>query len=204
MFESIFPAPLPNIGLPNLTAPGSGLLQNLSPADFLAANPRTPGTLTITVGGTITNGDTANLTVTAPFLPGGSVTASASIVTIDTVDSIAQKLAKAINDNAILRRYGVYADSALAVVTVNWPGPLGAFATLTGSVAGGATETLSFTNSGVPTGGSGPIIPAQSFPFSFPGSNPGTSQLVSFYVGQPVLLSQSQVAAMAAAGSPVY
>lgn len=109
---------------------------------------------TLTVGGTITNGDTITATFKNPNLPGtGSVAVVVPVVTADTTTTLAAKLAAAINANAVLAALAIVAAAAVAVVTVTFPsvapGPgaagTGTFANLTTvstAITGGATETL--------------------------------------------------------------
>jgi hypothetical protein len=193
--------PMPQFAEPNIVAgTGIGQVQALSPSDFLAANPRVPGTVAITVAGTITNNDPITVNVKAPYINGGvAVPVAVTALTGDSTATLAEKIAKAINDNAILDNFGVYADAVSNVVTLSCPGPMSAGLLLTTAVGGSATETLAMSPSnGIPTGGSGPVIPYQTFPYAFQGS------IIEFRVGVPKLVSAALAAALVADGQQVY
>lgn len=176
----------------------SGQNISLSPADYAAAFPRTNGTITLTLTGTVTNNDSVTVNFAANFLPGQLVSLNVAIANGDTLASIAQKLATAINENATLRNFGVTADSALAVVTVNWPGPLASTVTVTITVGGAHSEAITLAPvSGVPTGGSGYILPYQDFNYAFQGN------VMQFRVNHPVVVDADLVAALVNDGMPI-
>jgi hypothetical protein len=188
----------PDSPLPYLnpcSAVGGGQIVDLAPSQFLAANPRVPGTLTLTLAGTITNGDAVTITFTGKSLPGGAISVTATAAAGDTIETLAEKVAKAINDSAALQNFGVFADDALGVVTVSWPGPLGASCTVTKSVSGSATETVALSSSSF-AGGSGPILPYQNFNYAWLG------QVLDFRIGIPSIVAPNLVAAMAADNQP--
>lgn len=112
---------------------------------------------TITIGGTITNGDTVTATFTNPGLPTAGESVTVPVVTADTTTTIAAKMAAAINADAALNALGITATSAVAVVTVTFPSiapgtgsagapPTANFTGIVGSKSGGATETITIAN----------------------------------------------------------
>lgn len=118
-----------------------------------ALEPRAIGTGTVTISGAVANGDVLTLTLTSKLFASGSHAVTATAATSDTDAICAEKLANAVNADATLQALGVYATALAAVLTINWPGPLGAFVTMalasTGSEAGAVVQI---------TGGSGPVI----------------------------------------------
>jgi hypothetical protein len=143
---------------------GSETLQD--EAGFLALFPRVNGSGTITVTGTITNLDTYTVTFAAGLFSGGSLAVTAAVVTADTLTTLAQKVVNAINGNSTLQGLGVFATSAGAVVTINWPGPIGNQIVISVGSAPGGTETATIIQI---TGGSGPVIPQKDFNYSYAG-----------------------------------
>ncbi|HEY9678670.1 MAG TPA: hypothetical protein V6C76_11715 [Drouetiella sp.] len=173
-----------------------GQLISETPAAFMSRYPRAFASITITISGTTANGDQLKVDINLPALPGGKISKTISLVGGDTVSSAAQKLAKAICDDATLQGYGVYANSLLGVVTLNWPGPLGNNVTITQSVVSGA-ETIALSNSGAMSGGSGPIIPTDTFNFAY------KRYFHSFQAHKPENVSDAIVKALATAGKPI-
>lgn len=115
--------------------------------------PRVNGTGSVTVAGAVGAGDILTIAFTSGLFSNGSYSvASAAAVAGDTDAIMAEKLANAINSDSTLRNLGVYATAAGAVVTINWPGPLGSMVTF--NVTTGGAET--FTKAQI-SGGSGPI-----------------------------------------------
>lgn len=167
-------------------------LSNVSPYDFLASNPRAVSAGTITVGGTVTSGNTLTVEVSNGVFGSTSVevTAGAS----DTVDTLAEKIAQALNDNATLQGVGAYADAAGAVVTLSWPGPVGNLSTIAGTVSSGGTETLAVVQM---SGGSGPIIPRANFSFSL------NYDVTDYMAGIPVSLDNWTLSQMVTQGMPI-
>lgn len=143
---------------------GSETLQDK--AGFLALYPRSIGSGTITVTGTITNLDTYTITFTSGLFAGGSLSITAAVVTADTLTTLAAKVVNAINGNATLQGLGVYATSSGAVVTINWPGPIGNQIIISVGSAPGGTETATIVQI---TGGAGPVIPQKDFNYVYAG-----------------------------------
>jgi hypothetical protein len=116
----------------------------------------TYGTGTLTVAGTITNGDSFRVTLVNPSIPAmvtpGLVVGSIAVVTADTVTTIATKLTAALNGNATLTNNGYVASSSAGVVTLKAPGT-GSATTLTAQLSPGATETVTPVNVTAGTGG---------------------------------------------------
>jgi hypothetical protein len=118
-------------------------------------NPNPVNGYTITIGSTVTSGDTITATFTNPNLPGAGteavvVTAGSS----DTTTTLAVALAAAINADVNLQGCGISAQQAGAIVTINfpsiWPGgdtaggtPQGVanFTGVTTTLSAGASET---------------------------------------------------------------
>lgn len=163
-------------------------------ANFLTRYPRTFASATVTITGSVATSDVLHLTFTLPALPGGAVVVIATAGAGDTVITLAQRLAAAICNNPALQSYGAYATSLGGVVTIRWPGPLGNNVVLSQSVTPGSeVETIS----GQLTGGSGPVIPFNTFRFQY------HKHLFEFQANRPVSLPGSVVAALAHSGSPI-
>lgn len=164
-------------------------------ASFMTRYPRTFASATATVANSVATNDELYLTLSLPALPSGAVTVSAVAGGSDTDTTLAQKLAAAICNNSILHSYGVYATSLNGVVTINWPGLLGNSVKLSQHVSPGA-ETITLSASQL-SGGSGPIIPFDTFRFSY------NKQMFEFQANRPMNLPGNVVAALAAAGAAI-
>lgn len=105
---------------------------------------------TITIGGTITNGDTLTATFANASLPIGSEAVTIPVVTADTTTTLATKLAAAINADANLLALGFSATSAAAVVTVSFP----SFAPGSGAAGNGVQANANLTQITISTTGS--------------------------------------------------
>jgi len=187
------------------------------------------GLETLTVGGTITTGDTVTLTVTDAGLSGGHVTLPAyTVLVTDTTTTIATALKGLINASAALAAIGVTATSSGAVVDITSTSPnhttysvakTGTTETYTLASLVTETVTIANTNTGSETvtateltGGSGPVIPLSNFEFaqstSVPSTNPTgfvANQGVSttFRAGVPTLVDYDTVVALCGAGQPI-
>ncbi len=178
------PTLLPNFSLPSGGVKGRGL-GKLSPAQFLAQNPRANASATVTVGGTAASGDVATVTLSNPVwknanlgIANGSVTITYTLGASDTVDSTAEGLASAINESAAAPF--VIATAELGVVAISWPGPVGNFTTLTQSATGALTLTLS---AGTMSGGSGPTYVWDNFDWT------ARAQVQAYFMGNLYLMS---------------
>jgi len=203
LFPDRDPTLLPNFYIPTVGDKTVGLS---SPSAFLTANPRVDATATGTIGGSVTTSDIITLTVTNGLLGGpiyGSVGAVSVAYTVQAGDSlamIAENLTDLINDNALMQSLGFRADvdgAVGAVITFHQGGPAGNLTTVTRTLSGGATETVTFSNAGVLSGGTGPIIPVGNFVWS---RNGVTS---AFWYGSPRTIGYDQVIAMVAQGQPI-
>lgn len=175
-------------------------------------------TPTFTIGGTQAVADTVTATFTS--VAGLGANSPHSVVYTltagdTTTDLVGQHLAAAINADAILQGAGITAADSTSVVTISYPGRIGQLrisstngsgATITSSAAPTATialattasETITFSNSGKLSGGSGPILAGNNFTWSFNGG-----QVQSFFYGLPYILGQDVITAMANAGEPI-
>ena len=199
VFDPRNPTLVPNFDQP---VASGGVVGLMSPAAFLAANPRTDATETATIGGTITAADTVALTFTCGTLPGGSLTVRYTVDASDDVAAVAEGLLDLINSSAVAQNVGLYAEmggtSHTAEIVFHWNGPVGNFCVVTDVVGGSATETVTFGNAGVLTGGAGPIIPSNNFQWS-----PGGGSTAAFFYGQPKNIGYDQITAMVAQGMSI-
>jgi hypothetical protein len=184
------PTLLPQFDIPTLL---NGTTTLTTPANVVTLEPRANATATATIGGTVTTGSTVSLVVTQGQLPGGAVTYAYHVVSGDTLATIAEGLASLIAADPIAQAFGIYATTNEAVLTVNWPGPAGNFAVLTGSASAGETVTTSPAN-GVMSGGTGPIIPTQNFEVQWTGST------LVFWQGMPRQVDYQLLSTMIAQG----
>ncbi|HTI81747.1 MAG TPA: hypothetical protein VL614_14965 [Acetobacteraceae bacterium] len=182
-------------------AGAGGTVDHQSPAAFLQNNPRVDALGTITVGGSITNGDTVTLTTTLPTLAGGSAAVTYPVVTADTTTTVAEGILDAINNSAALQAAGIFAEmsgtGAPTAVVVHANGPIGNMVTLSASVSGGNTETLTFSNGGTLAGGSGPVFATNNFNWGSGG------EVLSFFYGQPYQLGYDVLTQMINQGMPI-
>ncbi len=106
---------------------------------------------TVTVGGTITAGNTLTLTATGSGITGSPVSVTYTVLVSDTIDTIASALAALINANANLVAANISASAVLAVVTINYPSTL--TVAWSESTSSGATETLTLASGSGTTAG---------------------------------------------------
>ncbi len=177
---------------------GRGILVNATASEFLTKYPRTFASITLTVGGSVTDGDTMTVNLNLAPLSGGKIAKTIAIVSGDTTTTVAQKIVKAFADDATFQAYGGVIHATAAVVTVKWPSLIGNEATLTRTLSGGATITGTIANSGVFASGAGPVIPFKSFTFAHQGTT------YSLEAGKPANLPAVVVKAMVAAKQPIY
>jgi hypothetical protein len=185
------PTVLPNTFDGVMTADGG--CSHFSPADRVSFVGRVAGTLTLTVTGSVANGDIIDVTVTNATLPNGAVTVTANALTSDTTTDVAQEIASAINNNSVLQQFDIYANSYKNVVHYNQLGPVSALSVVTAVVATGS-ETVVVSNDGVPQNGAGLAVPLNNFDVMINGA----CLRMRYFI--PVQLSYSQLAAAAAAG----
>jgi len=181
------PTLLPQFDIPTLL---NGTVTLTPPAELVVLEPRDNATATATIGGTVTAGTTVSLVLTQNQLPNGAVTYTYDVLSEDTLASIAEGLASLVAADPVAQSFGIYATTDEAVLTVNWPGPAGNFAVLTGSAS--ADETV--TTSGALLGGTGPIIPTQNFEIQWAGST------LVFWQGMPQRVSHQILSTMIAQG----
>jgi hypothetical protein len=176
----------------------NGQICKQSESAFLAANPRANSTGSVTVAGTVATGDVLQIIFTGAFIPGGPITVAATAVAGDTDQTMAEKLAAAIEANAVLQGFGVTAYNSSAVVHVTWPGPIGTHIVLSTHTTGAETFTTVQL-----TGGSGPIIPNASlitgdyFRFVYNGA------VLTFVPGRAISVASDLLSALLAAQAPI-
>ena len=100
------------------------------------------GMQTIRIGGTKSTGDVLTVTITDAALSGGTTTASYTVLSGDTISSIAAGLATAINTNTNLQALGVSANAHGSNEFINIRSVSPNLTTYAYSTSGGATETL--------------------------------------------------------------
>lgn len=105
-------------------------LNHQSPAQALAANPRTNATAVATIGGSVTTGDILTIEVQNPTFPGGLISHTYTTLGGDTADTVADSLADLFNDDAIAAQHGLRAEALGAVITFDQSGPVGNFSVL--------------------------------------------------------------------------
>lgn len=156
-----------------------------------ANEPRVVGTGTVTVAGSVVNGDVLSLTLTSALFSGGTHAVTATAATSDTDSICAEKLANSINNDATLQSFGAYATALAAVLTIHWPGPLGSFVTfaLTSTGSEGGTDVQI-------TGGSGPVIATADTRFGL------GNQIVSVRKNRRYSFDAYNLAAIVAGGTP--
>ena len=103
----------------------------------------------LTIGGTKHTGDVLSVKVTDPALTGGSESVSYTVLSADTLTSIATGVKSAINADSHLSTLGVTATSALAVVSITSNSTN--VTAYSGSLSGGSTETMTFAVNQNPT-----------------------------------------------------
>lgn len=118
---------------------------------ILAANSATPATATI--AGTLTVGDTLQLIATSSALTGSPITVSYVTRAGDTTTAMASGLVAAVNANTVLAAAGVFATSALGVVTLYWPSTVSPNIVWTKNVVGVASETITIGSGAAAAGG---------------------------------------------------
>lgn len=195
-FDPLSPTLIPNFykGFMSL----NGTLDYKSPAKVAQDFPQTAATATATIGGTITSGNTVTLTVSQGQFSGGAISGTYTVQGSDTVATVAEGVATALNEAAESAGNPFLAEASEAVVTVSWPGPMGNTAVLSATKSGGATETITLSPSnGVMSGGTGPVFCANNFNFTWNGS------VMSFYYGKPYFLGNDLLSALANADMPV-
>ena len=95
-----------------------------------------------TIAGTAVAGDVLNLIFTAPYLPGGAVTATYTAVGADNATTMANGLVAAINANAALAAAGITATNVAGVITYGVQNGAGQLR-ITESMTKSGSETIS-------------------------------------------------------------
>jgi len=187
-----------------------------SPDEFLTTFPRVAATQTVTVGGTATAGNVVTVTFVNPIfvaLGNGSSsrTVSVTVGASPTTATVAEQLANAVETDAIvgLAIYPTVGGAAGAVVTLNWPGPVGNLTTLTQTSTGATTLTLGGASM---SGGSGPVMAFGNFWASIGnnvtamqqlGTVVGSGQAQAFFYGHPYNLSVDAVTNLVNSSAPI-
>lgn len=170
---------------------------------------------TVTVAGTPDTADTLALTFTAANLPGGSRVISYTTLVTDTTTALAaQGLVNAINADPVLSTAGITATRSGSIISiVVAPGfgqvrysqsasgtltlTLSAAPTTTAVKSTAQTETVTFSNSGKLSGGSGPIICTNNFDWAYNG------QAQSYFYGTPYAVDYQLLLALVNGGAPI-
>lgn len=204
------PQLIPSMDFPSSSAGAAGVssptLDVLAPSKYLSTFPRTDATVTLTVGGTITNGNTVILTFSNAIIPvigaQGPDTYSPptyTVVTADTTATVADGIMNIINLDPNLQALGVYATkggtSLPLQVVIRQSGPIGNFTTVSAAVTGTITATMG--NAGVMAGGAGPIIPIADFKMAYNGT------VQNFWYAKPQNVGSDMLSAMITAGVPI-
>jgi hypothetical protein len=177
-----------------------GGISMLSPNDLLGqpGYARTNATATGTIGGTVATGHTLTLTFTNGAFKDAGGARSVTYATSggETATTAALGLTDAINSDPVLRGFGIYATAVGAVVTINHPGPIGQFTTVTFATTGAETCTFSPV-SGTLAGGGGAVYPFNSFRYAY------SNQTFQFRARLPVVIPQPILVAMVRDGMPI-
>lgn len=196
-FDQLSPTLIPNFDRSVVNSDGGVDHQN--PALYLQNNPRVDATGLVTIGGTVTTGDTVSLTITSGILPGGFATVTYTTVAGDTTTTIAEGLADLVNDSATLEDAGIRADlkgsGTPNAFIIHQSGPIGNATTMTGAVSSGGTETI--TPVSPLTGGSGPVMCVNNFEWHSDGDT------MYFLYGQPYVLDNILLTKMVTQGMPI-
>jgi len=179
-----------------VAAGATGVMLEQSAQEYMADNPRTAGSATVTVAGSFSDGDTGQITISNGLLPNGSKAFQLTAAS-DTATTLAAKFAAAINNDSAMQALGIYATSLAGVVTIKHPGPVATKTTITVAVTGGVTLTRSPVGGGM-TGGAGPIIPTSDF------SNVYNGQIVSFRAFRPEIVQADQLTTLVSEACPIY
>jgi hypothetical protein len=192
---------LRSTGLPTLIPNLDGVTDSGALIEYQTPNAAAAGrvlaTATVTVGGSITNTNTAAITLTSVVFA-APITVQYTVITGDSLQSVAEGLASLINAQATLQGYDIYATvgvgttGAEAIITIAWPGPLGNLCTLSKAVTGNITLTLTPAG-GALSGGAGAVIPTQNVTVQL-GLN-----TVDLWIDKPVLLDAARVSLLVAA-----
>lgn len=108
---------------------------------------------TVTVGGVVTAGEAAVLTLTNPIISGGARTVSYTVLGTDTPATIAAALAALINGDQPLAAAGFSASATGAVASIDYPPqPATTFEQLVSGVQGADPTLILAFAAGTPTG----------------------------------------------------
>lgn len=142
-----------------------GITEALSPSRMLSENPRVDGEASVTLTGSVTEDDVVSIALECGVFSGGEKLIAVTAESGDTLTSLAQKLAAAINDDAACKAARIRANSLAAVVAIKWEGPVSTKANVdawaespsqTLTVGGTATNTdriyVKVTNANLPGG----------------------------------------------------
>lgn len=113
--------------------------------------------ITETITGSITNGNTPTLTFTSTAIVGSPVAVSYTVKGTDTLTLVAAGLAAAINNNAALSAAGIFASNALGVLSIYQPTALSPQATV-GTSNPGTLVLTPGTGAAVTNGGTATAI----------------------------------------------
>ena len=170
---------------------------------------------TVVIGGTVAAGNTVDVVVTSPSLPGGSSSLLVTAGSADTVSTLAAAIGQEINTNTGLGEAGFSATVNAGTITIAQPltsqqarytGTAGGSITVavpttpteTLTYARTATETITFGAGETLIGGTGPVYVTDNFTYAYP--NGGTG---AFFYGNPYDLGYDVLNAMLNQGMPI-
>ncbi len=115
----------------------------------------TPGSITVTIGGTATNNDVLKLIISNPVLSytyNYPRTITSTVTSGATTANMAAALVAAINSDSMVTSTGMTASNSGAIITIQQFGADANNTTFAGSVVGAGTETITVSNSGAMSG----------------------------------------------------
>jgi hypothetical protein len=210
-------ATLSGLGFVATNSSGAVKITGVPSGDYLVQSWVNKTAPTVVVGGTADAADVLTVTFTATNLPTGSRAVSYTTLVTDTTTALAALgLTNAINADPVLASAGITGSLTGSTIAIAVEASFVGAITYTKSVTGtltltasanptttavttdGQSETVTFSNSGALSGGSGPIFVTDNFTFA--GS---AGQTQSFWYGQPYVLGFDVLTAMANQGMPI-
>ncbi len=201
-YSSMGPLLVPDFYTPSTLNGSQGQVALLSPNDLLGqpGYQRVNATVLATIAGAVANGNQLRLTFTNTALNniGGTRVINITAVTGDSVDDLAERFIDAIAADPVLNSLGVFGTALpTGALTINWPGPVGNFTTVSRTIVSGS-ETITFTpGTGIMAGGAGSVWPFNNFAYTFGG------QSFWFKARTPTVVPAPVLAAMVRDAMPI-